>query len=116
MVDLNLDDAFINEVGMGDLSEDEKKYFVQYVIGTLQLRIGNRLSEDLSSEQIDEMEEKFVVSDSDAPEVAQQKQQAVTEWLKANHPNYAEIVAEETAKIKQDMRTNAASILESDAA
>jgi hypothetical protein len=110
MADFTLDDDFINQVGLGDLSEDEKNHFRGYALQTLQLRIGERLSEDLTEEQLEELEDKIIVEPHDTPEVAEKKQQLVTEWLKTNHPNYEQVVAEEVEKLKQEMIRNAGNL------
>jgi hypothetical protein len=110
---VQLDEDFFNEVGMKDLDESEKKYFVQYALEILQLRIGTRLSDDLTDAQIDELEKKMVIEEHDTPEIAQRKQQAVAQWLEENHPNYRQVVEEETEKFKHDMKTDAAGVLNS---
>lgn len=109
MADFNLDDNFLNQVGLGDLSEEEKKYFREYAVQTLQLRIGTKLSEGLSEEQMKQLE-AMVEKPSDSAEEAAKKQQAVAEWLQANHPNYAQLVDEEATRLKEAMLRNAGNL------
>jgi hypothetical protein len=93
-----IDDAFFNDLGLGGIATEQKEALVGQLIETLQLRVSERLSEDLTDEQIADFDR--VTSDVNAPaEVA-------IEWLKANNPNYPAIVSEETEKLKQDLRTN----------
>jgi hypothetical protein len=110
MAEFKLDDDFINQVGLGNLSEDEKNHFREYALQTLQLRIGERLSEDLSEEQLEELEDKIVIEPHDTEETAAKKQQLVAEWLKTNHPNYEQVVSDEAEKLKQDMIRNAGNL------
>lgn len=109
MADFNLNDDFLNQIGLGDLSGEEKNYFREYALQTLQLRIGTKLSEGLTEEQMKHLETMVENPEDSAEEVAK-KQQAIAEWLKANHPNYSQIVEEETAKLKDDMLHNAGNL------
>lgn len=104
MQTIQLDDAFLQEIGLENLSEEGRKAFLQDALEMLQLNIGVRLSEDLTEEQMGELESKLTPEDSDTPEVTTQKQEAVGEWLRSNHPHYNEIVSEEIQKLKQTLR------------
>lgn len=74
-----LDDKFLQDVGLGNLPEDQKQAFLAYFREQLELRVGTRLSEGLSDAQLDEFE-SFIDRD----------EQKVNEWLSANVPNYAD--------------------------
>jgi hypothetical protein len=74
-----LDDKFLQEVGLGDLPEDQKQAFLAYFREQLEYRVGTKLSEGLSDEQLDEFE-SFIDRD----------QEKVDAWLAANVPNYPE--------------------------
>ena len=93
-----IDDAFLNDLGLGNIATEQKEALVGQLIETLQLRVGERLSEGLTDEQIADFER--VTSNADAPA------DAALEWLQTNNPNYPTIVNEETEKLKQDLRTN----------
>ncbi len=73
-----LDDKFLQDVGLGELPEEQKKAFLQHIYDELELRVGAKLSEGLSEVQLTEFE-GFVNQDSEK----------VTAWLNANVPNYA---------------------------
>lgn len=73
-----LDDKFLQDVGLGGLPEEQKKAFLQHIYDELELRVGAKLSEGLTEEQLTEFE-GFVNQDSEK----------VTAWLNANAPNYA---------------------------
>jgi hypothetical protein len=91
-----IDNAFLEELGLSGLSDDKKNVLVQQLLETLQLRVGTRLSEDLTDEQLDDFE-RTVGDAEDAGAVAEA-------WLKRNNPNYSVIVSEEVAKLKADLR------------
>jgi hypothetical protein len=93
-----IDNAFLEELGLGGLSDDKKRVLVQQLIETLQLRVGTRLSEDLTDEQLDDFERTV--------ESVENSGDAAENWLKANNPNHASIVDEEVEKLKSDLRSN----------
>lgn len=74
-----LDDKFLQDVGLGDLPEDQKKLFLDHFREQLELRVGTRLSEGLSDAQLEEFE-SFI----------DRKDDRVNAWLTANVPNYEE--------------------------
>jgi isocitrate lyase len=74
-----LDDKFLQDVGLGDLPDDQKQAFLDHFREQLELRVGTRLSEGLSDSQLAEFE-SFI--DRDGPKV--------DSWLNANVPQYQE--------------------------
>ena len=74
-----LDDKFLQDVGLGDLPEDQKKAFLDHFREQLELRVGTRLSEGLSDAQLEEFE-SFI----------DRKDEQVNAWLMANVPSYTE--------------------------
>jgi len=74
-----LDDKFLQDVGLGDLPEEQKKAFLDHFREQLELRVGTRLSEGLSDGQLEEFE-SFI----------DRKDDRVNSWLVSNVPNYAE--------------------------
>ncbi len=110
MQPLQLDDNFLNDLGLGGLADDQKQAFLQHVLETLELRVGTKLSEGLSDEQLEEFE-KLTPEPNDSPEVAEQKQRSALQWLEANRPNYRQVVADELEALKNEIRSNADNIL-----
>ena len=51
-----LDDNFLQQVGLGDLPADQKQAFLAYFREQLELRVGTKLSEGLSDAQLSEFE------------------------------------------------------------
>lgn len=72
-----LDDNFLQELGLGALPAEQRKAFLEHVYSQLELRVGTRLSEGLSDAQLGEFE-SFVDRDS----------QKVHAWISANAPDY----------------------------
>lgn len=72
-----LDDQFLQDVGLGDLPEDQKKLFLDHFREQLELRVGTKLSDGLSEAQLEEFE-SFI----------DRKDDKVTEWVTANVPDY----------------------------
>lgn len=95
---LQLDDNFLNDLGLGAASDDKKQAFLGQVLETLELRVGNRLSENLTDEQLDDFE-RVVGQAEDSGEAAEQ-------WLKMNNPDYEAIVQEELLKLKDELQAN----------
>jgi hypothetical protein len=104
--DLKIDDALLEELGFVGLSTLQKQELQSQMLETLQMRIGLRLSEDLDDEQLKILESHFVLNEEDTPEQVAQKQQAVTDWLQQNHPNYKDVVTAEFEKLKAEMKNH----------
>lgn len=134
-----LDDKFLEEIGLGDLPEDQKKPFLQHVYDQLEYRVGIRLSEGMSDDQLKEFESiidrKQEVIDGWVQQYApdytndpifQKIQQATgmpvdspnlkgeytaTKWLEVNRPDYRDVVAKTLAELKQEIMQNKDAIL-----
>src|SRR5690606_39862551 len=72
-----LDDKFLEDLGLGELPAEQRKAFLEHVYSQLELRVGTRLSEGLSEEQLSEFE-SFVDRDTEK----------VREWVQKHAPDY----------------------------
>lgn len=72
-----LDDKFLEDLGLGELPVEQRKAFLEHVYSQLELRVGTRLSEGLSEAQLSEFE-SFVDKDMEK----------VRAWVNANAPDY----------------------------
>ena len=129
-----LDDKFLQDIGLNDLPEVQKKPFLQHIYDELELRVGTRLSEGLSDEQLEEFES--VIDHKDEiiiawlakymPEYQNDQifiqlqaatkletnnpnlraEYAATKWLEINRPDYKQVVAAVLAEIKQEVVNN----------
>jgi hypothetical protein len=134
-----LDDTFLADVGLGNMPEAEKQPFLQHIYQELELRVGTRLSEGMSDEQLAQFEaiidRKMEVVDSwlmqyvpgyqsdqsflqmqqatqlAADDIALKAEFASTKWLEFNRPNYRDVVKQVLEELKQEIRSNAASLL-----
>jgi hypothetical protein len=97
----NLDDDFLQSLGLGSLPDDQKQAFLQHLYEELELRVGTRLSEGMSDDQLAEFE-KLIDTNNE---------EGALKWLEANRPNYKDVVAEELEKLKQEVTNNRDKIL-----
>lgn len=100
---LKIDNSLLDEVGLAALPETEKNSFLKHIYETLEMRVGIRLADQMSNEQLDEFERYFEAKD-DA---------GAFKWLETNFPNYKEIVQQEFDKLKAEVAQTAPQILTS---
>ena len=134
-----LDDNFLQDVGLAGLPDDQKQAFLQHIYEELELRVGTKLSEGLSDQQmsefesfVDQNEEKvrnwyvtnmpdyasrqdFVQLTQNAPEgtseLAIMCEYGSLKWLELNRPDYKSVVASELEQLKKEISANADTIL-----
>ncbi|HET6746487.1 MAG TPA: DUF5663 domain-containing protein [Candidatus Saccharimonadales bacterium] len=111
---IQIDDNFMSDLGLANASDDQKQALMTQILQTLEMRVGTRLAEELSDEQIDEFE-RLAPAEDDAPEVVEQKQTQMTEWLKANHPNHEAVIAEELDTLKGELATSLRDVFDTEA-
>lgn len=98
---LKIDNTLLVEIGLDSLPEAEKNSFLKHVYETLEMRVGIRLADQMTNEQLDEFEQYFEAKD-DA---------GAFKWLETNFPNYKDIVQEEFDKLKAEVAQSAPQIL-----
>lgn len=134
-----LDDKFLADIGLNDLPDDQKQAFLQHIYEELELRVGTKLSDGLSDQQLEQFE-KIIDRDQatieawiaqyipgyQADEVFNRMQQATgldpndpglkaeyvaTKWLEVNRPDYRQVVAQVLEELKREIITNRDAIL-----
>lgn len=133
-----LDEQFLSDVGLDAMPEEQKAPFLQHIYEELELRVGTRLSEGLSNDQLDEFE-SFVEGDADKvdawiaryePNYEQQpaylglkekapgiddarlkSEYASLRWLEINRPNYRDVVAGVLDELKKELSANREQLL-----
>ena len=134
-----LDDKFLQDVGLGDLPDDQKQAFLDHFREQLELRVGTRLSEGLSDGQLEEFE-AFIDRKDDVvqswlannvpnyredqifqqlksgapaniPENVILAEYASLKWLGINRPDYRDVVSSTMEELKQEILTNRDAIL-----
>lgn len=132
----NIDDSFLESVGLGGLPADQKSGFLQYAQDQLEIRIGEKMSNNLSEAQLDEFEkiidndqemmQKWLAAAGDYKnnEVYQKLVQAAggdsaevendfitAVWLNRNCPQYQQLIDESMNEIREEITKNKDQIL-----
>lgn len=105
-----LDDNLLQELGLGTLPPQEKNRMLQHIYETLEMRVGMRLAEGMTNQQLDEFE-KLMPVQTDTDDVRKQKEQDALRWLETNFPNYKQVVADELEKLKTEIKASAPQIV-----
>jgi len=126
-----LDDKFLDEIGLHDLPEDQKKPFLQHIYDELEIRVGTKLSDGMNDDQLNEFEsiidhkdevivtwlnknapeyyndESFIklqaAMDIDVNDPNLRAEYAATKWLEINRPDYREVVAKVLDDLKKEV-------------
>lgn len=134
-----LDDKFLADIGLSDLPDDQKQAFLQHIYEELELRVGTKLSDGLSDEQLEQFEKVIdrdqatidgwlqqFSPDYQNDEIFKRMQQATnldpndpglkaeyvaTKWLEVNRPDYRQVVAQVLDELKREIITNRDAIL-----
>ncbi len=99
---INLDRNLLEELGLGGLPEEEKGGLLNHIYETLEMRVGMRLADQMTNEQLEEFEKYFEAKD-DA---------GAFKWLETNFPDYKDIVQDEFNKLKEEVKLSAPQILQ----
>lgn len=137
-----LDDQFLKDLGLDQLPDEQKRAFLDHIYSELELRVGVRLSDGLSDDQLQEFE-SFVDRDTEKvnawvaqhasdyasdPSYEQLKKNAPEgtddatilaeyaslRWLNVNRPNYRDVVSQVLEELKQEITSNRDTILSGD--
>ena len=100
---LKIDESLLQELGLASLPQAEKTSLLKHIYETLEMRVGMRLADQMTNQQLDEFERFFNAQD-DA---------GAFHWLETNFPNYKEIVADEFEKLKKEIAASVPQILAS---
>jgi hypothetical protein len=135
-----IDDKFLDQLGLGALPQEEKDKMKAHIYETLEMNVGMRLASGMSEAQLDEFEGFMSGDVSHAnnylgrlnpnwqqdpayqAQLTQATQQganpetvtseyAALKWLETNFPNYKQVVAEELDKLKEEVKQAAPHIL-----
>lgn len=133
-----LDDKFLEELGLAALPAEQKQAFLQHIYSELEIRVGERLTDGMSDELLDEfgnfvdmneagMKKWFDENLPDyaerddykqlrqanvqAPETAVMSEYGAMKWLQLNRPDYPQVVAAVLEELKNEIRSNKDAIL-----
>jgi len=96
-----LDDNLLQELGLGGLPVEEKNKMLGHIYETLEMRVGMKLAEQMTNEQLDEFE-SYIDRNDEA---------GALKWLESNFPNYKQVVADELEALKLEIKQAAPQIL-----
>jgi hypothetical protein len=96
-----LDDNLLHELGLGSLPVEEKNKMLAHIYETLEMRVGMKLAEQMTDEQLDEFE-SFIDRNDEA---------GALHWLETNFPNYKQVVAQELENLKNEIKVQAPQIV-----
>ena len=132
------DDNFLESVGLGSMPAEQKDAFLQYAQDQLEMKIGEKMSEGLSNEQLDEFE-KIVDNDkatidrwlagagdykNDAiyqklvESLGSENEEVLSDyvtakWLDQNCPQYRQIITDSIKAIREEIAANKDALLAS---
>ena len=134
-----LDDKFLADIGLNDMPDDQKQPFLQHIYEELELRVGTKLSDGLSDQQLEEFEKiidrDFATIDSwlgahvqdhvndpifqrmqqalklDASDPNLKAEYVATKWLEVNRPDYRDVVKVVLDDLKREIIANRDAIL-----
>ncbi|MEI6850639.1 MAG: DUF5663 domain-containing protein [Candidatus Saccharibacteria bacterium] len=72
-----LDDKFLEDIGLNELPEEQKKPFLQHIYDELELRVGTKLSDGMNDDQLEEFES-----------IIDRKEDVINNWISVNAPEY----------------------------
>lgn len=129
-----LDDQFLKDLGLDQMPEEQREAFLAHIYSELELRVGVRLSDGLSDEQLGEFEsfvdrkedkvrswvqtnapdyandEAYKQLKENAPDSADEltllAEYASLKWLGMNRPNYRDVVAKVLEELKKEILAN----------
>lgn len=96
-----LDNTLLEELGLGTLPAEEKNKMLAHIYETLEMRVGMKLAEQMTNEQLDEFE-GFIDRNDEA---------GALKWLETNFPNYKQVVADELEALKSEIKASAPAIV-----
>ncbi len=97
-----LDNNLLTELGLGALPAEQKNSMLQHIYETLEMRVGMKLADQMSNEQLDEFE-GFIDRNDEA---------GALKWLETNFPDYKQVVADELETLKAEVKKTSDKILE----
>jgi len=96
-----LDNDLLIELGLGSLPSSEKNRMLNHIYETLEMRVGMKLAQKMTNEQLDTFE-GFIDKSDDT---------GALKWLESNFPDYKQVVATELDALKVEIKSTAPQII-----
>jgi len=134
-----LDDNFLKDIGLDGLPDEQKKPFLQHIYSELEMRVGTKLSDGMSDEQLEEFGDIIDRKDDvivdwlqeympdyyndgafskiqeatglDVNDSGLRAEYTATKWLEINRPDYRDVVAQVMDELKKEVISNRDAIL-----
>jgi hypothetical protein len=100
---IKLNDDLLQELGLNSLPLEEKKKMLAHIYETLEMRVGMKLAQQMTDEQLDEFEQ-FIKNNDEA---------GALHWLETKFPHYKDVVSAEFENLKVEIRQVAPQVLAS---
>lgn len=99
---IRIDDTLLEEIGLIALPKQDRDQLLRQIYETLEMRVGMRLAERMTDQQLDEFE-RFIDTNDEA---------GALKWLETNFPDYKQVVADELEKLKGEIKKDSGKIME----
>lgn len=99
---IKIDDSLLEELGLIALPKAERDKLLRQIYETLEMRVGMKLAERMSDQQLDEFE-RFIDTNDEA---------GALQWLETNFPDYKQVVASELEVLKAEIKKDSTKIIE----
>jgi len=99
---IRIDDTLLEEIGLISLPKQDRDQMLRQIYETLEMRVGMRLAERMTDQQLDEFE-RFIDTNDEA---------GALKWLESNFPDYKQVVADELEKLKAEIKKDSSKIIE----
>lgn len=99
---IRIDDTLLEEIGLIALPKQDRDQLLRQIYETLEMRVGMRLAERMTDQQLDEFE-RFIDTNDEA---------GALKWLESNFPDYKQVVADELEKLKGEIKKDSSKIIE----
>lgn len=93
---VTIDEKFLSDIGLVDLSAEEKQQAMEDIKIALESRVGVKLTQGLSDDQVDQFNN--ILSGDDM--------NVAMEWMDTNIPNYRDVVMLELDAIVEQIKHN----------
>lgn len=97
---LKIDDSLLQELGLDQLPLEEKDLLISQIYEQLELRVGTKLADAMSDDQLREFEQ-FVDGEDEEGALA---------WLSKNFPDYPKVVQSELEQLKSELKEQSGQI------
>ncbi len=92
---IKIDANLLEELGLNDLSDDQKNDAIEEIMNTLKDRVGDRAIDALNDSQVEHLENEMMHGSFESTQ----------KWLQENVPDYENVVNEELEKIKSEVKS-----------